>query len=303
MKKIVYGFLFGISCLIPGFSGGTMLLILGIYESFTSSLSKLLQKPKEAFGELWLYGIGASIGIVVGTFTIANSLQYFPFIIASFFVGLVLATIPITLRKINIAKMKIIDILSYLVAIFISMILTFSDDFNISYIQLKTPSISLMIYILILTAIASATMVIPAASGMTILLIFGMYEPLMLIFDQVFKDILKLNFISLRNNLWILLTFIIGAIIGVVGISKIISNLFKKNVFFIWYFILGLLVVSPITIYKAAYEKQLLYMNNFISKHFFGHLVLCIIFLIVGIFLITFLNYLQKKHKTKNKDK
>ena len=52
--------------MIPGFSGGTMLLILGIYESFTSSLSKLLQKPKEAFGELWLYGIGASIGIVLG---------------------------------------------------------------------------------------------------------------------------------------------------------------------------------------------------------------------------------------------
>lgn len=41
LKEILYGFLFGISCLIPGFSGGTMLLILGIYESFTSSLAKL----------------------------------------------------------------------------------------------------------------------------------------------------------------------------------------------------------------------------------------------------------------------
>ena len=56
LKEILYGFLFGISCLIPGFSGGTMLLILGIYENFTASLAKLSKKPIEAFKELWLYG-------------------------------------------------------------------------------------------------------------------------------------------------------------------------------------------------------------------------------------------------------
>ena len=71
LKEILYGFLFGISCLIPGFSGGTMLLILGIYENFTASLAKLSKKPIEAFKELWLYGIGTIIGIVIGTLTIA----------------------------------------------------------------------------------------------------------------------------------------------------------------------------------------------------------------------------------------
>ena len=96
LKEILYGFLFGISCLIPGFSGGTMLLILGIYENFTASLAKLSKKPIEAFKELWLYGIGTIIGIVIGTLTIAICLNYFPLIIASFFVGLVIATIPIT---------------------------------------------------------------------------------------------------------------------------------------------------------------------------------------------------------------
>lgn len=62
-----------------------MLLILGIYENFTASLAKLSKKPIEAFKELWLYGIGTIIGIVIGTLTIAICLNYFPLIIASFF--------------------------------------------------------------------------------------------------------------------------------------------------------------------------------------------------------------------------
>ena len=41
IKEIIYGFIFGLSCIVPGFSGGTMLVILGIYGSFTKSLSKV----------------------------------------------------------------------------------------------------------------------------------------------------------------------------------------------------------------------------------------------------------------------
>ena len=295
LKEILYGFLFGISCLIPGFSGGTMLLILGIYENFTASLAKLSKKPIEAFKELWLYGIGTIIGIVIGTLTIAICLNYFPLIFASFFVGLVIATIPITLRKIRSERLKVADIVSYVIFLIIGLLMTYSDKFGISSITIETPTIGMILYIIVLATIASATMVIPAASGMTILLIFGMYDPLMLMLDKVFKGILKLNFVPLIENLWIILPFMVGILLGVIGISKMISKLLKQHSSIVWYAILGLLIVSPITIYREAYNKKAILIIDSIRSHLGLHIILCVVFLILGIFFITYLDYLQKK--------
>ena len=295
LKEILYGFLFGISCSIPGFSGGTMLLILGIYENFTASLAKLSKKPIEAFKELWLYGIGTIIGIVIGTLTIAICLNYFPLIIASFFVGLVIATIPITLRKIRSERLKVADIVSYVIFLIIGLLMTYSDKFGISSITIETPTIGMILYIIVLATIASATMVIPAASGMTILLIFGMYDPLMLMLDKVFKGILKLNFVPLIENLWIILPFMVGILLGVIGISKMISKLLKQHSSIVWYAILGLLIVSPITIYREAYNKKAILIIDSIRSHLGLHIMLCVVFLILGIFFITYLDYLQKK--------
>ncbi|MEI3527808.1 MAG: DUF368 domain-containing protein [Bacilli bacterium] len=78
LKEILYGFLFGISCLIPGFSGGTMLLILGIYENFTASLAKLSKKPIEAFIEalvIWNWYNNRSCSRKIGN---SDVLNYFP---------------------------------------------------------------------------------------------------------------------------------------------------------------------------------------------------------------------------------
>ena len=74
IKEIIYGFIFGLSCIIPGFSGGTMLVILGIYESFTNSLSKVTNNITMAFKELIFYFIGTFLGSVLGVILVESLL-------------------------------------------------------------------------------------------------------------------------------------------------------------------------------------------------------------------------------------
>ena len=101
-KKIGKGFLIGISTIIPGFSSGTMVLILGCLVDFTNNLSMLFKRPLHAIKELYGYLIGIILGVVSTSYCILSCLQKYPIITASFFVGLIVGSIPIIFKETNI---------------------------------------------------------------------------------------------------------------------------------------------------------------------------------------------------------
>lgn len=263
MKKrlieLVHGILFGMSCMVPGFSGGTMLLILGIYEQFTGLVAELSTKPFKALKGLWVYIIGAIFGLGLAAITVVACLNRFPIIMCGFFVGLVLATIPMIIATIRKNQVKVGSIISLVVSLVISIILAFSEELGLgidkSFDKASVPS---MLYLLLISTLGSATMIIPAASGMTILIVFGVYYPLMDTLKTVITGIGTLNFQIISSRIWFLLPFVVGIFVGTIGISKVISGLLKKHASIVWYAILSLLVISPITIFKDAYEKRVL---------------------------------------------
>lgn len=301
LLELLYGFLFGMSCLIPGFSGGTMLLILGIYESFTASVAKFSKKPLESIKELIFYGIGAIIGVVFATLTVVVCLNKFPLITASFFVGLVIATLPIVIKNIKNKKITKGSIISFITFLIIALGMAFGDLIGLPNINLSTPSIWMIIYILVLATVASATMIVPAASGMTILLVFGLYDSILMVLNDIFKGIIKLDFTPIIEKLWILIPFIIGVIIGIIGIAKIISKLLKSHDNIVWYGILALLIASPITIYRDAYLKRIVPIMDIFLENIKINIIFSVIAAIGGFIILTYLNYLQNKHSKKQK--
>ena len=120
LKKFGCGILIGISNLIPGFSGGTMALILGILEEFTYAVSLFTKHPFKSIKELWSLAIGIAIGIIIATFTVVVCLEKWPIITASFFVGLVLASMRIALKETKGVAPKISDFLSLLICFLVS---------------------------------------------------------------------------------------------------------------------------------------------------------------------------------------
>ncbi len=309
MKKrlieLLHGILFGMSCMIPGFSGGTMLLILGIYEKFTESVAKLSKQPLKALNELWVYIVGALCGLGLAAITVVACLNSYPIIMSGFFAGLVFGTIPVVIRNIKKTKFTIGSLITFIIFLIVSLVMAFSEELNIAInTNFESATIFAIIYIVIISTLGSATMIIPAASGMTILLIFGVYYPLMTTLGETIKGIAHFDFNPFINKIWFLLPFIIGIFIGTIGIARVISKLLDKHASIIWYAILALLIISPITIFKDAYQKRVLPYPDLlqsIQEYLPFQIVLAIVFSVIGFCLLLYVDYIQiKKDKEKN---
>lgn len=284
IKDILLGIIFGISCIIPGFSGGTMLLILGIYESFTSSVSKLSNKFFEAFKELFLFGIGTILGVVISSILINKCLVNYPFMTASFFIGLIIATIPMIISKLKETKITLLDIIIFILIILTSIFLIFNNKINLKIVTFEKNNLLTSIYVFIITILAASTMIIPAVSGMGILLIFGLY-------DEIIKAINECINLNIINQLPILIPFMIGFIIGIILMSKIINKILLTKSSLIWMIILALLLISPISIYKDIYiNNQILFNENIIFN-----ILTSIVMIILGFYTISLIKNIKKE--------
>src|SRR5699024_12854351 len=85
---VLNGMLIGISNIIPGVSGGTMTVSLGIYDDFIFSITNLFKNKKKSVKFLLPLGMGNVIGILCFSYVIEFLLSYFPFITVLLFVGL-----------------------------------------------------------------------------------------------------------------------------------------------------------------------------------------------------------------------
>lgn len=279
IKEIIYGFIFGLSCIIPGFSGGTMLVILGIYESFTNSLSKVINNITIAFKELIFYFIGTFIGSVLGVMLVESLLSKYPFMTSSYFIGLIIPTTIFVIKEIKKNKITFIHYLLFFLFFIISIVISFSKELNIINNNLNNN----FIYILLISIISSTALIIPGISGMSILLIFGLYDEII----YNIKSLLSGDW----NNLNVLVPFIIGFIIGIILISKLVTKALLNKPNLIWSSVLSLLIVSPFIIYKDIYNDNYLLFNE--NKIF--HIILSFIFIILGILSLSVIKELTSK--------
>ena len=131
MKNIILvikGFFMGIANVIPGVSGGTIAIILGIYEKFISTISNLFKNLKENVKFLIPIFIGMGLAILTTSKVISYSYDEFPLPTLLFFVGLVFGGIPMLLKKVQ-DKKESKKISNYLIALItFSLVLFLASD-------------------------------------------------------------------------------------------------------------------------------------------------------------------------------
>ena len=250
MKKnimlVIKGFIMGIANIIPGVSGGTLALILGIYEEFIGAISHLFSNLKKNICFLIPIAIGMVLAILSLSHVIDYSYKHFPIPTWLFFVGLVLGGIPMLLNKVK-GKKETKKISSYIIflltfALVIVMAcsdLIFGDGLKVSFNNMNLIS---SILLFLVGVVAAATMVIPGVSGSLVLMLLGYYYPVI----AVIKEFTK--FKNLGENIIILGIFGIGILVGIVLISKLIEFLFKKYEVKTYFGVLGFIVASVIAI-------------------------------------------------------
>mgnify|MGYP001483076727 CR=1 FL=1 len=257
IKLFFKGVFMGIADAIPGVSGGTIALLLGIYEELISTISglnfSLITKLKNnGFKSFWesLNGnflitlvLGIGISLILFVKISANLLTSHPLYVWSFFLGLILATVYVIYKLIE--SWNLVNIISTLLMIAFSIILT-SDSLNIS-------DDTNLFYILICGIIASSAMILPGISGSLILVILGVYKILVEALDNL--------------DIRIITSFIVGAIIGVISFSKILKWLFRNYKSLAYSIMLGLVIgsIEKIWPWNKSFSAELSNLDLFVS--------------------------------------
>lgn len=115
---ILYGLVFGIANIIPGVSGGTMMVVFGCYDKVCGALTLDFKEIKKHFKFLIFFGIGAVIGIVGFAFVITWLFENFPTQTNMFFMGLIIGSVPLILRNATVKdKFKPICVVPFIIGL------------------------------------------------------------------------------------------------------------------------------------------------------------------------------------------
>lgn len=263
LVDLIKGVFVGIANVIPGVSGGTMAVSFGIYDKLLNAISSLLKSFKKSFLTLLPIILGMVIGIVGFTYIIPWLLANFPFATSCAFTGLIIGGIPAILRSLKDGwqseekKSLLVNILVFLILLAVAMAMVFLNGDSESGIAL-TASAGMIVKIFFMGIIASATMVIPGVSGSLVLMILGYYFGVINSVKQFVEALRTLNLQGMLNQLFILIPFAIGCVLGIFFISKLIIYLLKHFASATFSGIFALVASSPISIfYKVNQEYSM----------------------------------------------
>ena len=246
-KNIIKGMMIGIANIMPGVSGGTLAVSMGIYDKLIHCITHILSDFKESMKFLLPIFAGAGIALVALTFVIEALFQYYPIPTNLLFIGLILGGLPPVIEKVKSHKLFFGNMLAGLIffVLVVGMAMIGSDGSRQVTLNL---GIMTMIKLLLVGIIAAATMIIPGVSGSMVLLILGYYQPIIQQITSFCAALVTLDMPGILRGIAILFPFGIGVLIGILGIAKIIEIIFEKYPIYAYCAIIGLIAGSPIAI-------------------------------------------------------
>lgn len=241
--NFIRGFCMALADSVPGVSGGTIAFLLGFYDKFIGSLDALIKGKREdkieAIKFLMKIGIGWIIGFILSMVFLGSIFEEQIYKISSLFIGFIIFSIPIIIaeeRKSIEKKYK--NIIFLLIGVVLVWAITY---FNPALkggmdISIERLSLGLGLYVFVAGMVAISAMVLPGISGSTLLLIFGLYVPIV----SAIKEVLTLNL----EYMPILIIFGLGILTGIFATIRIVKYLLENYRSQTIYMILGLMMGS-----------------------------------------------------------
>lgn len=251
VKDILKGILIGIANIIPGVSGGTMAVSMGIYDKIISSITNLFSDFKRSVITLFPYFIGMGVGIVGLSFIIEFLFGNYPIQTNLLFIGLIIGGLPMLVKKVKGNSLGVPHAIAFILFFAVVVGLAFIGEKEGAAVVLKANPIGIL-KLFGVGVIASATMVIPGVSGSMILILMGYYYPIIEQINAFIKALISFDMPALLQGAGVLVPFGIGVVIGIFIIAKIIEMLLKNFESLTFCGIIGLIVASPIAILYMA---------------------------------------------------
>ena len=247
LKLILQGMAVGIANIIPGVSGGTMMVAMGLYDKLIHCITHLKSEFKEAIKLLIPIFAGAGIAIVLLSRLFEYLLAVHPIPTNFAFCGLIAGSLPFIFQKVKGHPVTVGKAIPFLVFFAIVIVMALMGDASGTAADVSF-SIVNVVKLLGVGVIAAATMVIPGVSGSMMLMLLGYYDVILVTINDAIDALLAFDMQEIFRVGGILAPFGIGVIVGIFVIAKIIEFIFSKAEIHAYYAIIGLIMASPIAI-------------------------------------------------------
>ncbi len=255
IKELLKGLLIGVANIIPGVSGGTMAVSMGVYDKIIKAINELFRNFKNSIKILLPYGIGALTGIGLLSFVVKYSLTNYPMQTSGLFIGLIIGGVPVLIKRVKGAKFTPSNVLVFFIffCIVTGMVLFNGNDSGVTDISVNMGTI---LQLFLIGIIASATMIIPGISGSMVMMILGFYGIIISNISNFISAFLHFNIAQLLHGIGVLFPFGLGVLLGIGLVAKLIEWLFARIPVLTYFAVFGLVFGSPFAIiYKAGISE------------------------------------------------
>ena len=234
--NVLKGVVIGVANAIPGVSGGTMMVILKVFNRLMDILSDIsIKKIKDNFFFLLTIGIGMVIGILGSATLLDYCFEHFYVQTQFFFMGIVAGSLPSVYREATSeGKFKPVHAIPFVIGLIIIIVVTVLSMNTSGGFVMTELTVPGFIYMFVCLTLAAAAMIMPGLSGSLVMLILGAYQS---IIEAISMD-------NIRTRFPIIIPAALGAVVGILLCAKAVTVALKKSRCGTYAAILGLICGS-----------------------------------------------------------
>ena len=267
--NILRGAIIGVANIIPGVSGGTMAVALGIYDKLVKIIGNVFRSVFKNFKKTMLFMVPLVIGAAGGVLGFSRVMEWlltnYNLQTILLFAGLIIGTLPMIFRNATKQGFKRRYVIpAIVVLLFMISMLFISESTDVILDNNMHSYIMLFIY----GFVAASSMVIPGISGSFVLMLMGAYMPILTLVNNM--------------NILLLIPFGLGVIAGILICTKIIDICLEKKYGYTYFAIIGFIIGSLVLL-----PKEMVFEN--------ANILAGIICLVIGILISYFMSKLEKE--------
>lgn len=236
LKNFLKGIAVGVATLVPGVSGGTMAIMLGIYDDLIHAIGSFFEDWKKHTLLLLEVGLGGLSGILLFSRLLESFINKYPHVMQYLFMGIIIGGLPVLYRKsVTSCKRDKTDYI-FLILGFI-IVLLMSSEPEVTTTMAASHGLISIVFLFIAGIVIAVALVLPGISGSFMLLALGLYN-------------VTLNAIN-NLNIPFLIPLGLGIVAGTLGTTKIIEKLLQKYPGKTYMLIMGFVLGSLIPVFPG----------------------------------------------------